>query len=59
MREGMQVNVKPAGRRRTMIRRRAKIVTTVAPSNRPHAVIVEYPDGERSSVSIRRVLKRP
>lgn len=42
-----------------MIRRRAKIVTTVAPSNRPQAVIIEYPDGERAVVSLRRIQKRP
>ena len=58
MRDGMEVSVKPAGQRRTMIRYRAKIVTTVAPPNHPHAVVVEYPDGKRSTVSIRRVLKR-
>lgn len=59
MREGMEVDVKPAGQRQTTIRRRATIVTVPALANRGVAVI-EYADtGGRGTVRFGRIVKRP
>jgi hypothetical protein len=64
IREGMEVDVRPAGRRSTRFRRRAKIISLVHradfPGPRRTLAIVEYSDtGEQATVRLGRIVKRP